>query len=124
MLVLLTFLALSDFVSIRPALRWDKAEHFLAYLVLGALGTIALPRVPLVVVSIALFALGAVLEAIQPYFGRTRDVLDLIANATGISTFALCYLAPSLRKWLTKPREAELIVPAELVSQSLMGKQY
>ena len=123
MLVVLTILALIDSDIVRPALRWDKAEHFLAYLFLALIGTIAVPRVPLVVILLALFAQSTVLEAIQPYFGRTRDVGDLIANAAGIATFAFCYLARSLRKWLIKPQEGDLIIPAELVSHSLMNKR-
>ena len=104
-------------------ITWDKAKHFLAYLALCAVGLVAFPRMPLPVLFLALLAQSAIIEAAQPYFGRSREIADLVANLAGLLTVAACLFAGQLRERLTRAREGDLILPAELVSQSLMDRK-
>ncbi len=69
---------------------WDKAEHFVAYFLLAALlgGALMLtfPRrrkIPLWVLLIG-FVYGAVDELLQPFVHRDAEILDWVADATGV----------------------------------------
>ena len=72
----------------------DKIEHFLAYLALGALGTaffIALKRRPFPAAAasvLAGFAVGTLVEFIQPITGRHFEVTDLASNFAGAASGA------------------------------------
>lgn len=61
----------------------DKLHHALAFwaLVLPA-ALLRWPRVGLV--AVLAFLYGGLIEGLQPLFGRTRDLLDLLANGLGI----------------------------------------
>ena len=102
---------------------WDKAKHFLAYLALCAVGMVAFPRMPLPVLFLALLAQSAIIEAAQPYFGRSRDIADLLANLAGLLTVPACLIAGEMRSRLTRAHEGDLILPAELVSRSMMDRK-
>lgn len=63
----------------------DKVSHFSAYLILVLAAALLRPK------SIAFYTAcailyGALIELIQPSFGREKEVLDFIANSLG----ALC----------------------------------
>ena len=126
LLVGLTYLALSnskdDLSAWWDFIVWDKAKHFLAYLVLSIVGAVAFPKIPFPILFLALLAQSAVIEAAQPYFGRSRDVADLMANFGGILAMTAVLIASSIREWLVKPREGDIIVPAEIISRSLMDR--
>jgi VanZ family protein len=72
----------------------DKVEHLAAYLALGALGTaffIALGRRPFTaaVASLAAsFAVGALVECIQPLTGRHFELMDLASDFAGAAAGA------------------------------------
>lgn len=127
LLAVLTWLALLEPGNPIPGwwdfIAWDKAKHFLAYLLLSIVGIVAFPKMPFPILVLGLLAQSAILEAAQPYFGRSRDVADLAANVAGSLAVSACLIATSLRGWLVKSREGDLIVPAELVTRSLMDKR-
>lgn len=70
----------------QPANLSDKAEHFLAYLLLSLWFTGIYPRSRYWLIGIGLFALGIAIEFAQGamHYGRQADVHDVIANSTGL----------------------------------------
>lgn len=63
----------------------DKAQHLIAYAVLGALGAWAFG--PLLSVALALTAFGLSIEALQALMGlgREGDLADVAANTLGLA---------------------------------------
>lgn len=76
---------------------WDKAEHFIAYLGLTLLASLAWGlRRSLVAVFAGMVALGGALEIIQSFVGRDAEWGDFLANDLGAltgMTVAVIYLA-------------------------------
>jgi VanZ family protein len=70
-------------------LTWDKARHFLAYGALALPIALARPR-HWGFMLLALLAWSIGIELIQPYVGRSRDIRDFLANATGVGMALLC----------------------------------
>lgn len=70
----------------------DKLHHLLAFAAL-ALPTAALTprRLPLILVVLAVF--GSMIEVIQPFVGRSRELADLIADLGGLAIGSLTGLA-------------------------------
>lgn len=63
---------------------WDKAQHAAGFMVLTLLGGLAYPR-PQGKVLIGLLVYGALIEVAQSATGwRNGDLLDLLADATGV----------------------------------------
>ncbi len=60
----------------------DKLHHFMGFAALAFPMVAYRPRSALWVVPAAA-AFGVIIELLQPYFGRHRDVGDMIANTTG-----------------------------------------
>lgn len=95
-----------------PGGQWDKAAHAAAFLLIGlALHPglkIGLDRRGRLAAALLAVALGAVVEAIQPYVGRGRDALDLAADAVGAAvawTIAPMVLR-RLMSWLARGSQA------------------
>lgn len=68
--------------------RWsDKLGHLLAYALLGGLLCLSLPERPaaprLLLAALAGVAFGGAIELLQPLTGRSRELLDLLADALG-----------------------------------------
>ncbi|MEM9938468.1 MAG: hypothetical protein AAF768_06440 [Pseudomonadota bacterium] len=87
LLVLITVLAFvsnDETSAVMDLVPWDKAQHFIAYYVLGGVALVAFPRLPAVVLLLLLFTQSALVEAAQPYFARDRDIWDLVANSAGL----------------------------------------
>lgn len=61
----------------------DKSLHFLAFAVLVLPLTLAGPR-HLFWAAPAALAYGALIEVVQPYVGRSRELADLMADGLGI----------------------------------------
>jgi len=76
---------------------WDKARHYLAYLVLSGLALAAFANVPSVFIGLGLFALGLGVEVMQPAFDRSQSLFDLAANALGILTVLALVLIIAVR---------------------------
>ena len=75
--------------------HYDKLQHFVAYALLTAAATGALPHRPLLVVA-AVTVIGGAVEILQATLplGRSGSVLDLAANVGGAALAALlCRLA-------------------------------
>ena len=75
---------------------WDKAQHAAGFFCLGALGWLAYPVRPLRL-CVGLLVFGALIEVAQSATGwRTGDVLDWIADATGVlfAAMAMRQLTP------------------------------
>ena len=77
----------------------DKIEHAGAYFMLALLGGLALrERRGLLFLFVALCAMGGVIELLQAFSpGRTPDVFDALANATGAGAGTLVSLVVGLR---------------------------
>lgn len=73
-------------------LPWDKAEHFVGFYILAALGAFAFPRLKAVWLAAGLIALGGAIEIVQglPMVGRDSDVKDWIADTIAVA----CALGP------------------------------
>lgn len=79
---------------------WDKAEHFIAFYVLSCMAIAAYPRVPILVTGLWLALFGSAIELVQalPFVDRDCDILDWVADVTGIA----CAFAPTLiAQWRT-----------------------
>lgn len=62
----------------------DKANHVLAFAVLGALAQLGFPRVGTLGVLFPLFVFGVIIEALQYQVGRFAGMDDLVANLIGL----------------------------------------
>ncbi|NLE28583.1 MAG: VanZ family protein [Phycisphaerae bacterium] len=76
----------------------DKTLHFFAYFVatglsLRAFGSSNRPKRRMLLISIMLIILGAFDEMTQPYVNRSCDLLDWLADATGIIIVTILYAA-------------------------------
>jgi|TARA_R100000501_G_C2588167_1_gene89078 VanZ family protein len=113
-IVLLGVLAFFSLVSadnemnISQFIPWDKASHFISYFLLTLVGILAFPSVPLIVIGVAILAQSALVEAVQPYVGRSRDLYDLMANALGISGVLAPVVVFRLREFVKQRRRLNL----------------
>jgi VanZ family protein len=88
----------------------DKYRHALAYglfaVLLGcSFLNLRWRTVPMAFVVATLFGVG--MEFVQPFFGRTRDVMDAVANATGAAVG--CVILIGLASVYLKLRREERI---------------
>ena len=68
-------------------LAWDKADHFIAYLGLAGMATLAMGLRPRLISAIlGLILLSGALEILQAFTGRDADLLDFAANTLGALT--------------------------------------
>lgn len=79
----------------------DKLYHVLAFAALAFPTGLLQPRMLILVAPLAMLY-GGIIEVIQPIFGRTADLNDLMADGTGILTGIVLGLV--LRRWLP-PRD-------------------
>lgn len=81
--------ALTLFITLRPLTVFvpgsDKLHHAMTFGALALLAAGAYSRVRLFPLGAALSGLGAFIEIAQPFFGRSDDVLDWIADTIGIA---------------------------------------
>ena len=95
-------------LSVSQIIPWDKASHFISYFLLTLVGILAFSGAPLIVLGMAILAQSALVEAVQPYVGRSRDLYDSMANGLGI----LGVLAPivlfRLREFVQQGRRLNL----------------
>ena len=94
----LSLLPVNELPSIALNL-WDKAQHASGFFLLGVLGLLAYPhQFSRVLIGLLLF--GALIEMAQAASGwRTGDVLDWLADSTGLALAALAMtLQPSARR--------------------------
>lgn len=87
-IALALFIGVSSLVPARPNLlinHMDKILHMLAYLTLGAATFPAFPKVKPLLVWLGLCGFGVAIEVLQGVMttGRSTDILDGIANASG-----------------------------------------
>lgn len=86
----------------------DKTEHFLAYLLLSLWFAGIYPRARYWIVALGLCVMGVLIELAQGAmeYGRQADVLDVLANSTGIlAGLSLCWLwlggwAQRMESWI------------------------
>jgi hypothetical protein len=83
-----------------PLLPWDKAEHFIAFFGLMALGLPAFPRMPLWVLAGGLIAAGCSAEYIQnmPLVHRDADVWDWAGDTLGVLAVVGAVIAAKIRR--------------------------
>ena len=104
LLALSLWLLLAPDLPTGPGLRVpDKLAHLLLFLGLGV--PLLLARLLRDGTMLALLALyGAAIEGVQPLFGRSRDLGDLVANIVGLAiALALAHLARRLNPWRARP---------------------
>ena len=73
----------------------DKSEHFIAYLLLSTWFAGIYPRTRYWIIAIGLGVMGVLIEIAQGSmrYGREADVLDVIANCSGVlAGLLLCWL--------------------------------
>lgn len=70
----------------------DKTEHLTTFGGLMLLAGMAYPRAGIAWQALALSGFGALIEFVQPYFGRDRDVKDWIADSIGIALAVIIVL--------------------------------
>ena len=86
-----------------PGAPSDKVQHIAAFLVLGALASLAYPRTSPVYLATALSLFGAVIELVQliPALNRDGDPIDWIAD-TAAAGLMLIFLHWLRARW-SKP---------------------
>jgi VanZ family protein len=82
----------------------DKTQHAITFGVLMLLASAAYPRARSSALAVSLSALGAAIELVQPFFGRSDDVRDWLADTLGIGVALLIVLA--VRALRPQPRGA------------------
>lgn len=96
------------FVTLRPVTvivpGSDKTQHAINFGTLMLLAAFAFPAVRLGSLVVGLSALGAAIELIQPYFGRTDDIRDWVADTVGIVIALLVVMA--VRRFARGERKA------------------
>lgn len=91
---------------------WDKYKHAAAYGVFAVLVNVSFfrPRLwPTVIAFLIVSSIGLSIEFIQPYFHRSREALDALANAIGA---ALGCGMLGLIRFVARPRGSEIAVDA------------
>ena len=89
LLVILAIVTLSLIPSkeisalVTPLPFTDKGAHFIAYAIASWLLVLAFSRTHSRLIFISVSLLGLLIEVIQPHFGRTFDISDLIVNCVG-----------------------------------------
>lgn len=91
----------------RHLFPWDKADHFASFFAITTAAVVALPRVRLAWIAIAVSAAGGAIELIQalPSVGRDCDVWDWIAENAAIAAVIGLVVAAALRRRLAAPRD-------------------
>jgi VanZ family protein len=84
----------------------DKKQHAFTFGGLTLLAAAAYPYRNVFAEAVALSGFGALIEFIQPYFGRDKDVKDWVADTIGI-LIALA-IAAIVRKLLVQRRNSPL----------------
>lgn len=75
----------------------DKMEHAVTFAMLMLIFALAYRRAQFWAAALALSGFGALIEFLQPYFGRDRDYRDWIADTIGILiVFAIVIVARRL----------------------------
>ena len=82
----------------------DKKQHAFTFGALTLLAAAAYPYRNVFAEAVALSGLGALIEFIQPYFGRDKDVKDWIADTIGI--LVALAIAAMTRKLLSRRRNS------------------
>lgn len=81
--------AVTLYLTLRPLTVFvpgsDKTHHALTFGVLMALAGAAYPRSRPILLAVALSGFGAAIELVQPYFARSRDIWDWVADSVGIA---------------------------------------
>jgi VanZ family protein len=99
-------LALTLYLALRPPVMTmpvsDKTQHALAFAMLTVLAGLAYSTVRIPWLVGGLSAFGALIEIIQPYFHRDRDVRDWVADSIGIVVALL--IVWMMRKLLFRER--------------------
>ena len=65
--------------------HFDKLLHIGGYAIFCVLAVWALPGRHLLWLAAGVFAFGVMIEFIQPLTGRSRDVMDALANGVGVA---------------------------------------
>ena len=97
MSVALLVLALMPVEKLPPTELWDKWQHVLAFAALVLPLSICRPHLILWTILYALF-LGALIEILQPYFGRFFEAADFLANGVGVTIS--CVISVMLRRYI------------------------
>ena len=75
-----------------PINLWDKAEHFTAYFGLALMGVLGWSGRRVLLIFLAVIALGGTLEMLQAVVGRDAEWGDMLANTLGATAGTLLAL--------------------------------
>ena len=98
------FFALRKVTILIPAT--DKTQHAVTFAMLMGFAALAYPRARLWAVAFALSGFGALIEVLQPQFGRDSDIRDWMADNIGIAVALL--IAWAIRKAWAGTRNSAL----------------
>jgi VanZ family protein len=82
----------------------DKEGHILAFYGLASLGLLAMPRMRKWDVVLICLAIGGLIEVVQPFIGRSGNILDWLADAAGIFLAVVPMMFESMRRSLRGDR--------------------
>lgn len=88
------FFALRKVTIVIPAS--DKTQHAVTFALLMGFAALAYPRARIWAVAFALSGFGALIEVLQPFFGRDAAIRDWVADNIGIAIALL--IAWAIRK--------------------------
>lgn len=101
---IIVFICLAPVAQLpKPPNLSDKSEHFIAYLVLSVCFAGMYRRSRYWLIALGLFIMGVLIEFAQGamHMGRQADVLDVVANSTGIvAGLLLCWFG--LGTWIQR----------------------
>ncbi|MFC6619927.1 hypothetical protein AB3M93_13805 [Novosphingobium panipatense] len=85
-LVLAVTMAVLPHPPTLPGAPSDKLQHMMAFATLAVLAVLGHPRVPKLVIALALVALGGAIEVVQmiPSLNRDAEMADLVADGFAV----------------------------------------
>ncbi|WP_018147485.1 VanZ family protein [Henriciella marina] len=97
-IIFLSLASVESDVNVVHLIPSDKAGHFLGYFALTSIAILAFPRIPIAVLAVIIITQSAAVEVAQPFFGRTADIYDLLANLVGVAGAVAPVISKNLRE--------------------------
>lgn len=100
--VALAWLAFRPSTGVDGGLPWDKANHFVGFLVLTALTGCGWPALGVGQMAAIMLVAGTGIELVQglPAIGRDADAWDVVADMAGAGVGWAVLTAGGVRRWL------------------------
>ena len=99
--VTIAFLVLGPFQGAEEAFGLnDKEAHAIAFFALTVMLQLAMPRVRRLDIALGVLAIGALIEVVQLFTGRSASVLDWMADFVGVAFATAPSYAESFRHFV------------------------